>query len=104
MFSQIHFTGPSQYKIRSTAEVAESVLEVSLRRMFKGPHPEGWSWFVELCTHILKVQVNNALAMPSVREARRYLNSVAITSPALEQVSITRVAEKKFKGNWFEEK
>jgi monoterpene epsilon-lactone hydrolase len=104
MFAQIHFTGPSQYRIRSTAEVAESILEVSVRRMLKGPHHPGWTWFVELCTQILKAQVNNALAMTSVREARRYLNSVVITSPALEEVSITRVVEKKFKGSWFTSK
>jgi monoterpene epsilon-lactone hydrolase len=101
MFAQIHFTGPAQYRIRSTAEIGESVVEVSLRRTFKGPRLPTWTWFVEVCTQVLKIQVNSALEMTNVHEARRYLNSVAITSPALSEIDITRVAKKKFKGNWF---
>jgi epsilon-lactone hydrolase len=104
MFSQIHFTGPSQYRLRSIAGVAESILKVSARRMLKGPRHPGWTWFVELCTQILKSQVNNALAMTSVREARRYLDSFVITSQALEEVSIAQVMEKNFKGSWFASK
>lgn len=104
MYSQIHFAGPAEYHVRSTAEFAEAAIEVSLRRMFKGPRVPGWSWFVELSSQVLGMQVHNALEMPNVREARRYLNSVVIKSPALSAVTITRVAEGKFKGNWFTRK
>jgi epsilon-lactone hydrolase len=104
MFSQIHFTGPAPYRIRSTAEIGESIVEVSFRRMRKGPHLPSWSWFVELCTQVLKVQVNGALEMRDVHDARRYLNSVVVTSPALSGVSITRVSERNIKGKWFKAK
>ena len=37
----------------------------------------------------------------NVQEARRYLDSVGISSPELSQVSITPLEQDKFKGHWF---
>lgn len=101
MFAKIHFTGPASYRIHSAAHIAESVVEVSFRRMLKRPHRPNWSWFVEVCTRVLKVQVSNALQIGNVREARRYLDSVIIRSPALSAVSVALVSEDKIRGKWF---
>ncbi len=101
MLARIHFTGPLRYRLRGTIELSQSLLEVSTRRVLKGPRLPGWNWFVELTTQILKRHTLAAFRMEDVNEARRYLDSVVITSPALSQVSITPVAEEKFTGSWY---
>jgi len=101
MVARIHFRGPPQYRLRNAAELSQSVLEVSARRMLKGPRLPGWNWFVEVATTILKRQVDAALKLSDVKEARRYLNSVVISSPALSEVDITQLVLEKFRGSWF---
>jgi len=101
MVARIHFAGPTQYRLRSAAQVGESILKVSARRMLKGPRQPGWNWLVELGTGILKRQVATAFDMRDVKEARSYLDSVVITSPALSGVDITAVVQEKFRGSWF---
>lgn len=101
MFARIHFTGSVQYRTLISAQIGRSVLEVSLRRMLRGPRCPTWNWSVELCTQVLKVLVTTALEMRSVQEARRYLNSVVVTSPVLSEFQITPVLETSFRGNWF---
>jgi epsilon-lactone hydrolase len=101
MIARIHFTGPLRYRLRGTIELSQSLLEVSTRRVLKGPRLPGWNWFVEFTTQILKRHTLAAFRMEDVNEARRYLDSVVITSPALSQVSITPVAEEKFTGSWY---
>jgi len=39
--------------------------------------------------------------MADVKEARRYLDSAVMSSPALSEVTITPVVEEKFSGSWF---
>ena len=39
--------------------------------------------------------------MPEVNEARQYLNSMVLRSPALTQVTITPVAQEHFRVSWF---
>ena len=39
MVARIHFAGPIQYRVRSAAEIGQSILKVSARRMLKGPTP-----------------------------------------------------------------
>jgi epsilon-lactone hydrolase len=101
MNARIHFRGPLRYRFRCAAEFSRSVLEVSARRALKGPRLPGWNWFVELATQILKRETLAAYRMSNVKEARRYLDSVAISSPALSEVSITPVVQEKFRGSWF---
>jgi len=79
----------------------QAVLEVTARRVVKGPRLRGWNWFVELATQMLKRQTLAAFRMSDVKEARRYLDSVAISSPALSDVCITPVVQEKFRGSWF---
>ena len=104
MFAQVHFTGPVQYRIRIPVQIGRSVVEVSARRMLKGPRCHTWNWSVELCTQVLKVLVRTALQMGSVQEARRYLNSVVVTSPVLSEFQITPVVETNLRGSWFTHK
>jgi epsilon-lactone hydrolase len=104
MVARIHFAGPTQYRVRSAAEIGESILKVSARRMLKGPRQPGWNWLVELNTEILKKHVTTAFTMRDVKEARCYLDSVVISSPALSGVDITPVVQAKFQGSWFAQK
>ncbi len=101
MVARIHFAGPTRYQLCSAAKIGQAILAVSARRMLKGPRQPGWNWLVELSTEILKRQVTTALRMRDVKEARRYLDSVVITSPALSEVDITPVVCEKFRGSWF---
>ena len=79
MTARIHFRGPARYRLRSAAELSQSILEASARRAFKGPRLPGWNWFVELATEMLKRQTLTALQMNDVKEARRYLDSVVFS-------------------------
>lgn len=101
MSAKIHFRGPVRYRLRSIAELGESILEVFVRRTLKGPRRPSWNWFVEVATSMAKKQVNTALKMPDVQEARRYLDSVVFSSPALSEVTIKDVLQEKFSGRWF---
>jgi monoterpene epsilon-lactone hydrolase len=104
MVARIHFAGPIQYRVRSAAEIGESILKASARRMLKGPRQPGWNWLVELNTAVLKTLVTTAFGLSDVREARCYLDSVVFSSPALSGVSITPVVQEKFRGSWFVQK
>ena len=100
MVARIHFVGPAPHRLRSAAGFAQSVVEVSARRLLKGPRRPGWNWFVEVATLILKRQVKAVFTMQDVEAARRYLDSVSIRSPALSAVSIRQVVRPKFRGSW----
>jgi len=104
MNAHIHFRGPLRYRLRCAAELMQAVLEVSARRAVKGPRLPSWNWFVELATQMLKRQTLAAFRMGDVKEARRYLDSVVIASPALLEVGITPVVQEKFRGSWFASK
>ena len=54
MTARIHFRGPARYRLRSAAELSQSILEVSARRALKGPRLPGWNWFVELATEVVE--------------------------------------------------
>jgi len=101
MVARIHFAGPIQYRVRSAAEIGQSILKVSARRMLKGPRQPSWSWLMELSTEVLKKHVTTAFTMRDVVEARAFLDSVVISSPALSGVDITPIVQEKFRGSWF---
>ena len=104
MTVRIHFRGPPRYRLRSAAELSQSVLEVSARRALKGPRLPGWNWFVEVATQVLKRQTLTAFGLGDVKEARRYLDSVVLSSPELSEVSITPVVQEQFRGSSFASK
>lgn len=101
MTARIHFRGPLRYRLRSAAELSQTILETSAHRALKGPRLPGWNWFVELTTQVLKRQTQVAFQMGDVKKARRYLDSVVISSPELSEVTITPVVQEKFRGSWF---
>jgi monoterpene epsilon-lactone hydrolase len=100
----IHFRGPLRNRVRCAAELIRAVLEVSARRAVKGPRLGGWNWFVELATQMLKRQTLAAFQMGDVKDSRRYLDSIAISSPALSEISIAPVVQEQFRGSWFASK
>jgi len=101
MAVQIHFQGPTRYKIRSAVGLGKAILAVSTRRLFKGPSLPGWNWFVEVSTRVLQAETQAAFRMRDVREARRYLDAMEIGSPALSSVDIRQVVQPRFRGGWF---
>jgi len=104
MVARIDFRGPARYRIRSASDLALAVLEVSARRAVKGPRLPGWGWYLEVATRALRKQVNTAFTMGNVEDARRYLDSLVIDSPALSEVNIRQVGHEKFQGSWFSAK
>ena len=67
----LQFRGPARYRLRSAAGLSQSVLEVSVRRVRKGPRLPGWNWYVEVANEVAKRQTLTAFGM-EVGEARRY--------------------------------
>ena len=98
---RVQFAGPARDRLQHSAELAQLILEVSFRRLWKGPKKQGWSWFVELATELLKRQVQTALDNTDVKRARRYLDSMAVRSSALKRVNIAPVVHEKLQGSWF---
>jgi epsilon-lactone hydrolase len=101
MAIQVHLSGPPQYRLRIASELCQSALTVPLRRILQGPRRATWGWLMELGTELLKKHLTIAFRMRDVNEARRYLNSFVVSSPAMSQVDITPVVQKTFRGNWF---
>ena len=104
MSARFTFSGPVRYRLRSMAELGRSVVEVSVRRMLRGPRRPGWNWFMEVATRMLRTRVNTAMKMSDVNESRRYLNSMAIRSAVLSEVDISPIVRPKFRGSWFSSK
>jgi acetyl esterase/lipase len=101
MSAKIHFRGPIQYQLDGAAQLSLSILEVSARRLLKGPRRPGWNWFVEVGTQLLRKQLHSAFKMRDVEQIRHYLDSAVISSSLLQEVTITPVVLPKFKGSWF---
>jgi len=101
MTARLHFRGPARYRLRSAANLSQSVLEVSTRRALKGPRLPSWSWYVEVATEVAKRRTLTAFQLSDVKEARRYLDSVVIRSRELSAIGITPVTHQNFRGSWF---
>lgn len=101
MFARIDFQGPAKHRIRSAAEAAQVIAAVSARRLLNGPRRPSWNWWVEVATELLKRQLGTAFDMSDVKEARSFLDSMVVRSPALAEVTITALTQNSFKGSWF---
>jgi epsilon-lactone hydrolase len=101
MSASVHFRGLVCDRLRSAEQLTQSILEVSARRLLKGPQRPGWNWFVEVATQMLRKQVTTAFALNDMKLARLYLDSVVISSPLTRAVNITAVEQAKFRGQWF---
>lgn len=96
----IHFTGRIRYRLHGAAELCGSIADVSVHRMLRGPRRPTWNWFVELSTDMLRRHLFTAFKMPEVKDARAYLDSVVVRSPACSQVTVTNMVHEKFSGSW----
>ncbi len=81
--------------------MAQAAATVSTRRLLKGPRRPGWNWWLEVATKLLNRQLVAAFDMNDVQEARTFLDSTVVRSPALSEVTITPVSQQNFKGSWF---
>jgi acetyl esterase/lipase len=73
---------------------------VSTRRLVKGPRYPGWNWWTEVSTALLKRQLGTAFDMSDVKEARTFLDSMVVRSPALSKVTAKPATHDNFKGSW----
>lgn len=101
MAAKVGFNGPARYRLSNLTEFGRAVVEVCVRRASTGPLRPGWNWFMDVATEVLKRRMNTVCEMNDIEEARRYLDSVEIRFPEMDEVNITPVANKKFKGSWF---
>ncbi len=100
MRPRLQFSGPAQSRAMSGAMLCRAAADVALRRLLHGPLCPAWNLAAELATEISKRQLLTAFAMPDIKQARIYLDSLAIYSSALSKVSIEDIALDKFKGTW----
>ena len=101
MFARIDFQGPAKHRIRSAAEAAQVIAAVSARRLLNGPRRPSWNWWVEVATELLKRQLGTAFDMSDVKEARSFLDSMVVRSPALVRSNHHALTQNSFKGSWF---
>lgn len=97
---RLQFSGPARYRTMSAALLCRAAAAVWLRRLRKGPRCPAWNFAAEVSTEIAKRQLLTAFRMRDVNEARGYLDSVAVHSRALGQVSTTNVVQGDIKGSW----
>jgi monoterpene epsilon-lactone hydrolase len=69
--------------------------------MLHGSRCASWNLAMEVGTEVMRRQLRAAFEISDVREARRYLDSVAIPSAALSKVSTVDIVQKDLKGAWF---
>jgi monoterpene epsilon-lactone hydrolase len=98
---RLRLAGPLKYRERSLRLLSRAAMRVSWRRRRKGPLLPGWNWFVEVVTQFLKDQLSGAFELHNIVEARRFLDTLRMDSPALRKVNITPVLEDEVKGDWF---
>lgn len=100
MKARIQFGGSALHRARSAAVVCRASAEVCFRRLRKGPRCAAWNLAAELGAEIMKKQLLIAFEMHDVNEARGYLDSFALNSRALAEVSTTGVQNENVKGSW----
>jgi acetyl esterase/lipase len=81
--------------------MAQAAAAVSARRLLKGPRRPSWNRWLEVATELLKRQLTAAFGMKDPKEARSFMDSMVVRSPALSEVTIAPVPQENFKGAWF---
>ena len=100
MISRIDFRG--RYQFRCAADLTQTVLEVSARRLLKGPRLPGWNWFVEIVTRgCWKSRWTLRSSSPILKKHQQYLDTVVVRHRKSPPVNIRQVAHEQFKGKWF---
>ncbi|HVJ05726.1 MAG TPA: alpha/beta hydrolase [Candidatus Saccharimonadales bacterium] len=98
--SRVHFSGSAPYRAKSALLLCRTIADVALRRLRNGPLCPEWNFAAELATEISRKQLLAAFAMPDIKQARTYLDSIAVYSSALSKVGIAEISLDKFKGTW----
>ncbi len=93
--------GRPAFRRRGLYNLLRAVTVVSLRRLVRGPRVPGWTWRFELTTRFLRDQMQHAVSLPSVADAREYLESLIFHMPAVRDVEITEWRESGVQGKWF---
>lgn len=101
MTPKLTLTGPLRYRLRTAAALTRSAAAVYARRAAKGPKLPGWNFAFELCTHVLRTDLQAAFKM-NVAEARRQLEAAVMESPGSSQVRTDDIQNQTFRGTWFE--
>jgi epsilon-lactone hydrolase len=68
--------------------------------VLKGPRRPGWNWFLQSATEVLKRQLDISFKLVDVSEARRYLDSLVVSSSSSE-IIISGIVHKNFCGTCF---
>jgi monoterpene epsilon-lactone hydrolase len=76
------FTGPIDCQGRSLASAARAVLDVSARRLLRGPRRPAWGWELEVRTEVLRRQLRTAFGMRDINQARACLDSIVARASA----------------------
>lgn len=97
---KVQFSGSMRHRLMAIAGLGCSLTRAWLRRVLRGPRRPGWNWAMELGTEVFRAHLATALSMP-VEEARCFLDSLQIESPALSQVHVTPISEGAVTGSWF---
>lgn len=100
MLARLQFSGPAQFRARSAALLSRALVDVTLRRLLRGPRRPGWNFVLEAGVEILKRQLHAAFQMRNVKDARRFLDTAVLRSPVVSQVKITDVLLDSFRGSW----
>ena len=97
----IKLNGRWQYRLQSILVLYWSMIYVTVRRLFRGPHFPNWGWTLEMSTHFMKTQGNISFDMPDIKDGREYEDSLLFGSPAVASVSIEAV-NGPIKGHWYQ--
>jgi acetyl esterase/lipase len=97
---RIEFNRPAGYAFANLAAALGSMVRVSARRAIKGARLPGWNWYMEFATDLLKHQLRAAFTMRDIAAGRRYLDSMVLNSPAMDEVTFSTVEDAKIKGFW----
>jgi epsilon-lactone hydrolase len=94
-------SGRPAFRRRSLFVLMKVTVDVSTRRMFKGPLLPGWSWNLETANAFLQEQMKYAFTLPNVTDAREYLDSLLFAPIDDPPVIITPTRPPGPRGNWF---
>lgn len=94
-------SGRPAFRRRSVMKLLSITASVSARRAFKGPLLPGWSWDLETANAFLQEQMRYAFALPSMADAREYLDSLLFAPIDDPPVEVQPSAAGEPAGQWF---
>jgi epsilon-lactone hydrolase len=95
-----HFRGPAKYRLRCAASAALAIARATARRLRHGPLMPSWNWAVELGTALIRDHLRATFDIPNIVEARHYLDTLVIESPAISKVHRKEISDHEIRGSW----